>query len=226
MDIFDHLSLKNKFVKRFILSLIAFCLPIYALAEQCTLGYLDSIGGEFSVEDQSGEIISTADFKDEKALWVYFGYSSCPDVCLLTMTDVKQEYKKLSRAHKNKVQLLFISIDPQVDTPARLKSYLSIFNPKFKGLSTDDKTVKSLAKKFRISFRKINSAGGHGHHANHDHDKKHENHSEQAGPVVNHYIHTDMVFLVDTDTRTRELYHGSDLTDVLARDTKKLLRDC
>lgn len=85
---------------------------------------------------------------------VYFGYTNCPDVCPTTMADLGSAIRKLSAADRQRVQVLFVTTDPQHDTPARLRSWLGNFDTglphPFVGLSGDLKTVQATARQFGV----------------------------------------------------------------------------
>lgn len=79
---------------------------------------------------------------------VYFGYTFCPDVCPLTMADVRQALAQLGPAERERVQVIFISVDPERDTPEVLARYLSAFDPTFIGLTDDFEKTQEVMKPF------------------------------------------------------------------------------
>ena len=109
---------------------------------------------DFQLTDFDGKPRTLADFKG-KAVVMFFGFTQCPDVCPTTMTELAQ-VKKLLGADGDKVQGLFVSIDPERDTPAVLKEYMQNFDPTFLGLyAGSPEKLAALAKDFKIYYKKV-----------------------------------------------------------------------
>ncbi len=113
------------------------------------------IGGNFSLTDQNGEIFISKNLKKKKL--IYFGYTSCPDVCpfdLLKLSNLLYENPVLNRT----LQGIFVSIDPDRDTSDVLKDYLSNFNSNIIGLTGSNEKINKIKKNFRIyvKFNKKN----------------------------------------------------------------------
>ena len=118
---------------------------------------IDITGAEYarslSLPDQNGQTRTLADFKG-KVTVVFFGYTQCPDVCPTTMVELAQVKKSLGK-DGDKVQGIFVSIDPERDTPAILKTYMASFDPSFVALrGTPDQTT-AAAKEFKVFFAKV-----------------------------------------------------------------------
>lgn len=111
-----------------------------------------AFGRDFKLTDHTGKIRSLADFKG-KVVVLFFGYTHCPDVCPATMGELAAAVQKLGK-DAERVQVLFITIDPDRDTPALLAQYLSAFNPAFLGLSGDAQATKEIAREFKIIYQK------------------------------------------------------------------------
>ena len=116
------------------------------------------IGGPFTLVDQNGAKRSSADFRGRYML-IYFGYSYCPDVCPTTLSLMADALDKLG-AKADAIVPVFISIDPERDTPAKLKSYLASFGPRFVGLTGDLATIKKVAGVYRVYLKKEPLEGG------------------------------------------------------------------
>ena len=109
---------------------------------------------DFKLTDFDGKPRTLADFKG-KAVVLFFGFTQCPDVCPTTMTELAQ-VKKLLGADGDKVQGLFVSIDPERDTPAVLKEYMQNFDPTFLGLyAGSPEKLAALAKDFKVYYKKV-----------------------------------------------------------------------
>lgn len=108
----------------------------------------------FSLPDQNGQIRTLADFKG-KAVVVFFGYTQCPDVCPTTMSELAEVKRQLG-ADGERLQGIFISIDPARDTPQLLKPYMANFDPSFIALRADSpEQLAALAKDFKIYYKKV-----------------------------------------------------------------------
>jgi protein SCO1 len=118
---------------------------------------IDITGAEyakaFDLPDTEGKRRSLADFKG-KVTVVFFGFTQCPDVCPTTMLELA-EVKKAMGADGAKVQGVFISVDPERDTPELLKAYVSNFNPDFVALRGTLEETKATAKAFKVFFAKV-----------------------------------------------------------------------
>ena len=104
--------------------------------------------------DFNGQPRTLADFRG-KVVVIFFGYTQCPDVCPTTMTEMLQ-VKQLLGADGDKLQGLFVSVDPERDTPEVLKAYMGSFDPSFLGLyagSPDE--LAALAKDFKVFYQKV-----------------------------------------------------------------------
>jgi protein SCO1/2 len=119
-----------------------------------------AIGGPFSLVDQTGKPVTEADLKGKPSL-MFFGFTHCPDICPTALFDMTQLYKALGR-DADKLQAYFVSVDPERDTPAILKEYLSSFDPRLRGLTGDPAAVAAMEKAYRVYSKKIPlDAGGY-----------------------------------------------------------------
>ena len=117
-----------------------------------------SIGAPFTLTDQDGRKRSSADFRGRYML-IYFGYSYCPDVCPTTLALMGDALAKADPKGTHIVPI-FITIDPERDTPKRIKDYVHAFGPQFVGLTGDVKTITKVAGDYRIYFKKHPLEGG------------------------------------------------------------------
>ena len=108
----------------------------------------------FQLTDFDGKPRTLADFKG-KVVVLFFGFTQCPDVCPTTMTELAQVKQSLG-ADGDKVQGLFVSIDPERDTPPVLKAYMQNFDPSFLGLyAASPEKLAALAKDFKVYYKKV-----------------------------------------------------------------------
>lgn len=106
-----------------------------------------------SMPDMNGQPRTLGDFKG-KVTVVFFGYTQCPDVCPTTMAELAQVKKALG-ADGDKLQAVFVSIDPERDTPEILKSYMASFDPNFVALRGTLAQTQATAKEFKVYFAKV-----------------------------------------------------------------------
>ncbi len=106
---------------------------------------------DFRLTDHHGQIRTLADFKG-KAVAIFFGYTHCPDVCPTTLSDFALALQQLGPL-SDKVQVLFVTVDPERDTPDLLKQYVPAFHPSFLGLSAGP-GLASLANEFKVVYQK------------------------------------------------------------------------
>lgn len=166
---------------------------------------IDLTGAEYArtlnLTDQDGRARSLADFKG-KVLVVFFGYTQCPDVCPTTMAEVA-EVKRSLGADGDKVQGIFVTIDPERDTAQLLKAYLSSFDPSFVGLRGSEEQTQAAAKEFKVFYAKV------------------------PGKTPETYTmdHTAASFIFDTEGRVRVYARYGAGAQPLADDIKLLLAE-
>jgi protein SCO1/2 len=124
-----------------------------------------AIGGPFTLVDQDGRTISDRDFAGRYRI-VYFGYTHCPDVCptdLATISQALSSFEKSDPKRAARVQPIFVTVDPERDTPAVMKEYLRPFHPRLLGLGGSPAQVADAEKKFAIYSRKgeVQPGGGY-----------------------------------------------------------------
>ena len=119
-----------------------------------------AIGGPFKLVDQNGQAVTEQALKGKPSL-IFFGFTHCPDVCPTALFDMSELYKALGR-DGDKVGAYFVTVDPERDTPAVLKEYLSSFDPRLRGLTGDPAAVASMEKAYRVYSKKVPlDAGGY-----------------------------------------------------------------
>jgi protein SCO1/2 len=108
---------------------------------------------EFSLADADGKVRTLADFKG-KAVVLFFGYAQCPDVCPTTMSEMAQVKQQLG-ADGQRLQVLFVTVDPARDTPEVMKAYMGAFDPSFVALIPTSDQLAAVAKDFKVYFKKV-----------------------------------------------------------------------
>ena len=108
---------------------------------------------DFQLTDQNGQVRSMKDFAG-KVVVLFFGFTQCPDVCPTTMSELVEVRKALG-ADGERVQAVFVTVDPERDTPEVLKAYMANFDPSFVGLSGTPEQLAAMAKDYKVYFKKV-----------------------------------------------------------------------
>lgn len=186
-------------------TLLAACSDKPADATASGFSGIDITGADyatgFSLTDHNGQPRTLADFKG-KVVVIFFGYTQCPDVCPTSMSEMAQA-KQLLGADGDKLQGLFVSVDPERDTPEIMKEYMGSFDSTFLALYAQPDKLPEVAKSFRIYYKKVDG----------------------KTPTSYTMDHSAGSYVYDTQGRLR-LYHryGSG-APALAGDLKKLLAE-
>jgi protein SCO1/2 len=137
-----------------------------------------------------------------KAVLLFFGYTSCPDVCPTTLAELKQALEELGEDRAKQVQVLFVTVDPARDSPERVQAYVNQFNPNFIGLSGTESELLQVWHNYGV-FREIVDG------------------SSAAGYIVNH---TARVTLIDQEGNMRVSFAFETPVEDIVHDLKLLLR--
>jgi protein SCO1 len=154
----------------------------------------------FSLPDATGQTKTLADFKG-KAVVLFFGFAQCPDVCPTTMAEVASA-KKLLGKDGDKVTAIFVTVDPERDTPQVLKAYMESFDPGFTALRGSPEQTAQLAKDFKVYYKKV----------------------EGKTPTSYSFDHTAASFVFDREGKLRLYTRYGMGAQALADDLKILLR--
>jgi protein SCO1 len=111
-----------------------------------------NFGKALALNDHSGKARTLADFRG-KVVVIFFGFTQCPDVCPTTLAEMGKVIKDLGD-DGNKVQVLFVSVDPERDTPELLRQYVTAFHPSFLGMVGDAEATKAATKEFKVYVMK------------------------------------------------------------------------
>ena len=157
------------------------------------------LGGDVVLTDQHGKDFDTASLRG-KVVLKFFGFTHCPDICPATMARMSQAYKQLGR-WADDVALVFISFDPERDTPAHLREYLAWFHDDIIGLTGTEEQLIEVTEKYGAVFMAVgeDSEGG------------------------TNFAHSDFVYLLDKEGRVRKLFPADVDLDEVVRDVRSLL---
>lgn len=188
------------------LAMSASLLPLLpACSERASFSGIDITGADyatgFDLPDQYGRQRTLADFNG-KAVVIFFGYTQCPDVCPTSMVEMA-EAKRLLGADGERLQGIFISVDPERDTPEIMREYMDSFDPSFLALHVPAEALPELAKRFRIYYKKVDG----------------------QTPTSYTMDHSAGSYVYDTQGRVRLFHRYGSGAQALADDVKKLLAE-
>lgn len=113
----------------------------------------------FGMTDQNGRAVTEKTFLGKPTLY-FFGFTHCPDICPTTLGNISVWLNQLGPVNAAKLNVVFISVDPERDTPAALKTYLQAFSPQIVGLSGTPQQLAKMAKEFMVYYAKVPEANG------------------------------------------------------------------
>ena len=117
-----------------------------------------AIGGPFQLVDHNARPLTDRDLKGRPFL-VFFGFTHCPDICPATLFEVSEILRAMG-PDADRVRALFVTVDPERDTPEKLKDYLSSFDPHLVAVTGDPAAVKAMEKAYRVYSKKVPLDGG------------------------------------------------------------------
>jgi protein SCO1/2 len=117
-----------------------------------------AVGGPFRLIDHNGRPVTDQDMKGRPFL-VFFGFTHCPDVCPTTLFEVSEILRALG-SDAERVRALFVTVDPERDTPEKLKDYLSSFDPRLIAVTGDEASIKAMEKTYRVYAKRVPLDGG------------------------------------------------------------------
>jgi protein SCO1/2 len=157
-----------------------------------------AIGGPFQLVDENGQPFTDKTLQG-KSFLVFFGFTHCPDVCPTTLFEISEIMRKLG-PDADRTAAVFITVDPERDTPAAMKDYLSSFDPHVRGLSGDADALAKVARAYRVYYKKVPLEGS-------DYTMD----------------HTAIVYLMDKDGRFVSPFNMKRTVEVAAADLRKHL---
>lgn len=121
-------------------------------------GGTTAIGGEFTLVDQDGETVTHERFLGRPTVY-FFGFTHCPDVCPTTLFELTNRLEKLGEDAEG-LNAVFVTVDPERDTPEEMKRYLEAFDPRITGLTGSPEQVREMMGKWRVYAAKVPQEGG------------------------------------------------------------------
>jgi len=158
----------------------------------------------FELTDHNGKRVMLSDYTSQgKIVLIFFGYTHCPDVCPTALETMAKMMNYLRPEEAQKVQVLFISVDPERDTEEVLKGYVPYFNPTFIGLRGSEEEIRKVAKEYKAYYKKVEGQSA-------------------SGYLIDH---TATIYLITPDNKIKLLYTPSKQDpEKMAEDIKFLLK--
>ena len=159
------------------------------------------MGGPFEMLDQHGETFTHEQLAG-KVVLMFFGFTHCPDICPATVARMTQLYKDLEASGEAQdVQLVFVTFDPERDTPEHLREYLTWFHEDIVGLTGTDEQVAEIARQYSVVYMPVGE-------------------DRQGGTQ---FAHSDFIYLIDREGRVRKLYPVEAELEEIINDLRTLL---
>ncbi|MFV7827586.1 SCO family protein [Shewanella marisflavi] len=178
---------------------------------------LKGIGGDFSLRSSKGGEVRLSDF-DDKVVMMFFGYTNCADICPTTMAHISQLMNQLPSETRERIQVLFISIDSDYDTPKHLNRYLSYFDPSFIGLVDEREKIDAVAALFKADYTKLAEE-----RVTTEYKKLSLEDSEASKRQGYLYSHTAKIFVLDGKQRVRGFFYTGTPIDEMRQQLESLL---
>jgi protein SCO1 len=154
-------------------------------------------GGDFELTAHTGQRFKSSDLRG-KAVVLFFGYTHCPDICAPTLVKLAQALRRLE-TEAERVQVLFVTVDPRHDTPSQLAGFVPQFHPSFIGLTGSEAEVAAVAKTHNVPF-------------------------ERNSAMPNQVVHSGVLMVKDLQGRVRLLLKNEAEVDDIVHDLRLLLR--
>lgn len=132
---------------------IGLALMLWALGGLRTVAAPSAIGGPFQLTDQTGQTVTDKNLLGKPTL-IFFGFTHCPDVCPTELFELSEVLRAMGK-DADRVNAYFVSVDPERDTAAAMKDYLSSFDPHLKGLTGDPQAVAKIITEYRVYAKKV-----------------------------------------------------------------------
>lgn len=187
------------------------------------LPILSGVGGDFSAINADGEDIEFNSFQD-KVVVLAFGYTNCADICPLTLGYLKRLYNALSEQEQRKTKMIFVTIDPEYDTPGHLKAFIGHYDKDFIGLSGSQQQIDYIVSLFQAQYRKLSALNIPTQNMRRVNPKLFAEDEDAKQDKALLFSHTVTLYLIDKEGFTRSLeYTGTPVTEFV--DKIRLLLD-
>jgi protein SCO1/2 len=161
-----------------------------------------NLGGGFTLQSDQGEV-SLSDFAG-KVTPIYFGFTSCPDVCITALSKMSKAIQSLSEEEQKQLQPIFITVDPERDTAERVGEYARYYHSSIIGLTGSPEQIAQVAKQYLVIYEKV------------------EMQDSKMGYTLDH---SSIIYLVGKDGQLKKLVHHMDTAEMLVTALREVLED-
>tara|TARA_R110001606_G_scaffold361754_7_gene515452 strand:+ start:374094 stop:374744 length:651 start_codon:yes stop_codon:yes gene_type:complete len=190
---------------------------VIAEDEILNLPILSGVGGDFSAINADGEEIAFSDFR-AKVVVLAFGYTNCADICPFTLGYLKRLYDNLTAGEQQQLRVVFVTIDPEYDTPSHLKAFIGHFNKNFIGLSGTQEQVDYIVSLYQAEYNKLSTLNVPTQNIRRVNPKLFTDADEAKEDKASLYSHSVTLYLIDKEGFTRSLeYTGTAIEDFTSK---------
>lgn len=159
------------------------------------------LGGDFTLNGAQGPV-SLSDFRG-KVVPLYFGYTHCPDVCITSLNKITAALKQLSEAERAEIQPIFVSVDPERDSPQTTSTYAAYFDPSIIGLSGSLEATAEIAKRYLVIYEKVYNEGS----------------------AMDYSVdHSSIVYVIGQNGKIHSLVHHADTVEALVEALRNAIQ--
>jgi len=203
-------------LKKIILFLL---LSISAFSHAANLPIISGVGGEFTALDSHHKTMQLSDYKGQVVV-IAFGYTNCADICPFTLGYLKNMYEKLRPEVQSKTQILFVSVDPDYDTPEHLNAFMRHFNKDFIGITGSQTQIDHIVSLFQAEAYTLGDQAISTEDMRRVEHKKVKNEKEDKAKLFTHSV---TIYVLDKQLRVRSLEYTGTPAEVFGEKIKALV---
>ncbi len=201
-----------------ILSLSFFSCHLFAETE-LSMPILSGVGGDFTAVDGDGKTIEFSDYRG-KVVVMAFGYTNCADICPFTLGYLKTLYSKLSLEEQQNTRIIFVTVDPEYDTPGHLKAFMAHFNDNFIGLSGTREQIDYIVSLYQAEYSNLSTTTVLTDYVRRVNPKEGVDKKEDTTSL---YTHSVALYLIDKEGFTRSLEYTGTPKDEFVQKIRVLI---
>lgn len=192
-----------------------------SVAKTEALPILSGVGGDFSAVNDDGKLIKFSDYSGHVVV-LAFGYTNCADVCPFTLGYLKRLYGALSKLDQHNVKILFVTVDPEYDTPEHLKGFIEYFNKDFIGLSGSKTQIDYIVSLYQAHYNQLSVAEVPTQDIRRINPKEI---TEGETDKASLFSHTVTLYLIDKEGNTRSLEYTGTPVDEFSNKIRLLINE-
>lgn len=192
--------------------------------EILNLPILSGVGGDFSAVDADGEPLEFSDLRG-KVVVLAFGYTNCADICPFTLGYLKRLYANLSATEQQDVRIIFVTIDPEYDTPGHLKGFIGHFNKDFIGLSGTQEQVDYIVSLYQAEYNKLSALNVPTQNIRRVNPKLFVDEEKAKEDTASLYSHSVTLYLIGKEGFTRSLEYTGTPIENFTRKIRQLIHE-